>query len=184
MANEKATRIQETAKAQTFGVEIECNGITRANAAKTAATFFGTGRYEDTAWKNGYMTWSAYDQSGREWKFSRDVSIQGPDSEKCELVTPVLRYEDLETLQSLCRALRKAGAKSDYTRGCGIHIHVGGEGHTAKTLRNLTNLMASHEDLLIHSINIDGGNTNGSRLGHYCKVVNANFFARVNDSVV
>ena len=175
MANQKAERLQSEAKAQTFGVEIECNGITRKDAAKCAAGFFGTGRYEDTAWRNGYQTWSAWDGQNREWKFSRDVSIQGPDSEKCELVTPILRYEDLETLQSLCRALRKAGAKSDYSRGCGIHVHVGGEGHTAKTLRNLTNLMASHEDLLIHSIRIDR-----SRTERYCRTVDPDFLRKVN----
>ena len=35
-------------KTQTIGVEIEMNHITRKNAAKLAADFFGTGRYEDT----------------------------------------------------------------------------------------------------------------------------------------
>ena len=93
---EKTARQIEGMKSQTFGVEIEMNGITRQNAAKLAAEFFGTGRYENTAWKNGYMTWSAYDQPGREWKFSRDVSIAGPDDQKCELVTPVLTIGDLE----------------------------------------------------------------------------------------
>ena len=64
---------------------------------------------------------SAWDESGREWKFQRDISITGPDSEKCELVTPILHYADIETLQELIRRLRKAGAKSDATRGCGVH---------------------------------------------------------------
>ena len=112
-------------KEQTIGVEVEMNSITRKAAAKLAAEFFGTNRYEDTAFRNGYYTWSAWDAQGREWKFQRDVSISGPDSEKCEMVTPILHYEDIETLQELIRRLRKAGAKSDYTRGCGVHIHIG-----------------------------------------------------------
>ena len=58
---------------------------------------------------------------GREWKFQKDVSIAGPDSQKCEMVTPILTYEDMETLQELVRILRKAGARSDATRGCGVH---------------------------------------------------------------
>ena len=111
----------EEAKKQTIGVEIEMNNITRRDAAKVAAEYFGTGRYEDTARRNGYFTWSAWDGQGREWKFQRDVSIAGPDSQKCEMVTPILTYEDIETLQELIRRLRKAGAKSDYTRGCGVH---------------------------------------------------------------
>ena len=111
------------------------NSITREKAAKTAAEFFGTRRYQSTAGRNGYSTWSAWDADGREWKFQKDVSISGPDSEKCELVTPILHYSDMETLQELIRRLRKAGAKSDATRGCGVHIHIGANGHTAQTLR-------------------------------------------------
>ena len=135
-------------KQQTIGVEVEMNSIRREKAAKLAATFFGTGRYENTAGRNGYYTWSAWDAQGREWKFQRDVSIAGCDSEKCELVTPILTYKDIETLQELLRQLRHAGAKSDATRGCGVHIHIGAKGHTPQTLRNLANIMASHESLL------------------------------------
>ena len=114
----EATRIQiENMKSQTYGVEVEMNNITRISAAKTAATFFGTGRYEDTHRSNGYESWSAWDAQGREWKFQKDVSIAGPDSEKCELVTPVLTYEDMELLQGLIRELRHAKAKSSPSRG-------------------------------------------------------------------
>ena len=99
--NERTANQINEMKNQTIGVEVEMNNITRQAAAKLAAEFFGTGRWEDTAHRNGYYTWSAWDATGREWKFQRDVSIQGPDSEKCELVTPILRYEDIETLQEL-----------------------------------------------------------------------------------
>ena len=131
--NEKMKNQVAEMKKQTIGVEVEMNSITRHAAAKIAAEFFGTGRFEDTAYRNGYYTWSAWDAQGREWKFQRDVSIEGPDSEKCEMVTPILTYADMDTLQELVRRLRKAGAKSDYTRGCGVHIHIGAKGHTAQT---------------------------------------------------
>ena len=139
-------------KKQTIGVEVEMNRITREKAAKLAADFFGTGRYEYTARRNGYETWSAWDTSGREWKFQKDVSIAGCDSEKCEMVTPILTYDDMELLQEIIRRLRKAGARSDATRGCGVHIHIGAKGHTPQTLRNLANIMASHESLLTESL--------------------------------
>ena len=127
-------------KEQTIGVEVEMNNIKRSKAAKVAADFFGTGRYENTAGRNGYYTWSAWDGEGREWKFQRDVSIHGADDEKCELVTPILTYADIETLQELIRILRRAGAKSDYTRGCGVHYAKFGitrkfyQKHTANAL--------------------------------------------------
>lgn len=117
--SEKTTRQIEEMKKQTIGVEVVMNNITREKAARLASEFFGTGRYENTARRNGYCTWSAWDADGRDWKFQKDVSIAGPDAEKCEMVTPILNYSDIETLQEIIRILRKAGAKSDSSRGCG-----------------------------------------------------------------
>ena len=173
--NEKLMNQVAEMKKQTIGVEVEMNSITRRDAAKLAAEFFGTGRYEDTASRNGYFTWSAWDTQGREWKFQKDVSIHGPDSEKCELVTPILTYDDMDTLQELVRRLRKAGAKSDATRGCGVHIHIGAKGHTPRSLRNLANIIASHERLLADALSIDRG-----RMSHYCRTVDPRFLQEVN----
>ena len=173
--NEKTRTQIEEMKKQTIGVEVEMNSIDRSRAAKVAAEFFGTGRYENTAHRNGYSTWSAWDADGREWKFQKDVSISGPDSEKCELVTPILTYADMETLQELIRQLRRAGAKSDSTRGCGVHIHIGAKGHTTQTLRNLANIMASHESLLAEALNLDH-----YRMSRYCRTVDSRFLEQLN----
>ena len=173
--NERTARQISEMKNQTIGVEVEMNSITRQAAAKLAAEYFGTGRWEDTARRNGYCTWSAWDANGREWKFQKDVSIAGPDAEKTELVTPILRYEDIETLQELCRRLRKAGAKSDATRGCGVHIHIVANGHTPQTLRNLANIMASHEDLLADALRLDR-----RRMDRYCRTVDPDFLRLLN----
>ncbi len=173
--NEKTARQIAEMKNQTIGVEVEMNSITRQKAAKVAAEFFGTDRYENTAGRNGYSTWSAWDAQGREWKFQKDVSIAGPDEQKCELVTPILTYGDIETLQELCRQLRHAGAKSDASRGCGVHIHIGAQGHTPQSLRNLANIMASHESLIAEALKLDR-----SRMSRYCRTVDPNFLAKVN----
>ena len=173
--NAKTERQITEMKNQTIGVEVEMNSIKRSKAAKIAADFFGTGRYENTASRNGYYTWSAWDGEGREWKFQRDVSISGPDDEKCEMVTPILTYGDIETLQELCRQLRHAGAKSDASRGCGVHIHIGANGHTPQTLRNLANIMASHESLIAEALKLDR-----YRMDRYCRTVDPNFLQVVN----
>ena len=115
------------------------------------------------------------DTQGREWKFQKDVSIAGPDEQKCELVTPILTYGDIETLQELCRQLRHAGAKSDASRGCGVHIHIGAKGHTPQTLRNLANIMASHEMLLASALDLDRG-----RMHRYCRTVDQRFLEQLN----
>ena len=172
----KNTQVQiEGIKNQTIGVEVEMNNITRAKAAQIAAEFFGTHRHENTAGRNGYCTFSAWDSEGREWKFQKDVSIHGPDGEKCEMVTPILTYSDIETLQELVRRLRKAGAKSDATRGCGVHVHIGAQGHTPQSLRNLANIMASHESLLISAMRLDR-----NRINRYCRTVDPSFLERLN----
>ena len=173
--NEKVARQIEEMKKQTIGVEVEMNNFTREKAAKVAARYFGTRRYENTAGRNGYSTWSAWDAQGREWKFQKDVSIEGLESEKCEMVTPILTYSDMETLQELIRQLRHAGAKSDATRGCGVHIHIGAKGHTPQTLRNLANIMASHESLIADALNLDRG-----RMRRYCRTVDPRFLEQVN----
>ena len=173
--NARTERQISEMKNQTIGVEVEMNSIARSRAAKVAAEHFGTGRYENTAGRNGYYTWSAWDADGREWKFQRDVSISGPDDEKCELVTPILRYSDIETLQELCRQLRHNGAKSDASRGCGVHIHIGANGHTPQTLRNLANIMASHESLIAEALKLDS-----YRISRYCRTVDPNFLRKVN----
>ena len=158
---------------QTFGVEIEMNNISRKKAAQVAANFFGTGRYEYTG--TAYDTWTAYDQQGNPWKFMSDSSIAGSNNQVCECVTPILHYDDMDKLQELVRQLRHAGAKSDYTRNCGIHVHIGADGHTPQTLRNLVNIMASHEALLADSIRI------GANRQHYCQPVDPRFLKELNE---
>lgn len=173
--NEKTANQITEMKKQTIGVEVEMNNISRETAARKAATYFGTGRYQNTAGRNGYCTWSAWDAQGREWKFQKDVSICGDDAHKCEMVTPILSYEDIPTLQEIIRILRKAGAKSDATRGCGVHIHIGAKGHTPQTLRNLANIMASHESLIAEALDLDH-----YRMSRYCRTVNPDFLKAVN----
>lgn len=165
----------EAMKSQTIGVEVEMNRITRRDAAKVAAKLFGT---EWSVCREGdsYDTYSCKDAQGRVWRFQRDVSIHGPEAYKTELVTPILVYSDIELLQEVIRVLRKAGAKSDPSRGCGVHVHIGAAGHTAKSLRNLSNIMASHEMLLASALKI----TDPDRIGHYCKPVDPNFLAELN----
>ena len=173
--NDKTREQIEAMKKPTFGIEIEGNNITREKAARTAARYFETDRYEYTAGRNGYDAWSAWDAQGREWKFQKDVSITGPESQKCEMVSPILHYEDMELLQGVVRALRKAGMKSDYTRMAGVHVHISGGGHTPQTIRNPVNIMAAHESQLAKAIRIDR-----NRMNRYCRTVDPKFLEGVN----
>ncbi len=173
--NEKLTRQVEDMKKQTIGVEIEMANITRQNAVKVVARYFGT---ENTVTHDGgsYDAWSCKDTQGRKWTVTRDVSISARnDLEKAELGTPILTYADIEDLQEIARQLRHAGAVSNPAHGCGVHCHIGANGHTPQTLRNLANLMASHESLLAEALRLDRG-----RMSRYCRTVNPDFLDRLN----
>ena len=140
----------------TFGVEVEMTGITREAAARVAGTVLGNGC---RVWHKGggYDKWTCTDGRGREWDFVYDSSIQatGGRATCCELNTPPLTYaEDMESLQALIRALRSAGAVSGPQYGCGIHVHVSGKGHTAKSIRNLIHLLYSNDELIRKSLGV------------------------------
>lgn len=170
-------------KKQNFGVEIELTGITREQAANVIATYFGTQtRYLGTY----YNTYGATDRKGRTWKAMLDGSInterktsQGKVAANreysCEVVTPILQYEDMEDLQNVIRALREAGAFANSS--CGIHVHVDGKNHTPASLTRLMNFAIGRQDLFYEALEI------GHRADHWCKKMNSTLLkAMQNDS--
>lgn len=62
-----------------------------------------------------YQTRTIQDSQGRKWKVMRDSSInpirkvgtENTDEYRVEFVTPVLKYEDLDTLQAIIRKFRE-----------------------------------------------------------------------------
>lgn len=159
-------------KNQLFGVEVEMTGITREKAAKIVAEVLGTTpSYPDNTC---YKTRIIADQVARKWKVMRDSSIEPKrndgtrdklDEYRVEFVTPPLKYEDLELLQSIIRKLRENGAKAN--KSCGIHIHVDGANHNPQSLRKLVNFMTSRQDLIYEALEI------GERADHWCHKLNS-----------
>lgn len=154
-------------KTQTIGVEIEMTGLTREDAAKIVAAHFGT-----TATRVNAQWSYTEDNQGREWKITRDASIRIDGGEACELVTPILKWNDIETLQEIIRKLRRAGAKVN--ESCGLHVHIGAAGMTATAIRNLVNNVASHEQLLYKALNV---HENRKR---YCQPTDERFLRELN----
>lgn len=129
-------------------------GIPRLKVAIAMTQFFGT-TYE---YHGGhYDEWRVYDNQSRIWRIMNDSSIRAlkrengqyytaDSSYKVEVVSPILVYEDISTVQKIVRQIRRTEAFPSL--GSGIHIHIDGVGHTPQTLRNLLNIIASKEDLL------------------------------------
>ena len=159
-------------KSQTFGLEVEMNRISREKAAKTIQRVLGEGstvRYEG----GSYDVWVAVGPDGRKWKCVTDGSIAGPRDLGTEFVTPICRWEDIETVQAIIRALREAGAQAHSS--CGIHVHIGLGNHTPKTLRNLVNIINAKEDLLTQALQISP-----ARRDRWCQEVDPDFLERLN----
>lgn len=167
-------------KTQRFGIEIELTGITREETAKVIAGYFGTESYYIGTY---YQTYGAKDAKGREWKATYDSSIvsqkkvrgrkvSAGDEYKCEIVSPILTYDDIPDLQEIIRQLRHKGAFAN--EKCGIHIHVDASRYTPQTLRNMVNIIASKEDILYKALRIDP-----ARL-YYCKKVNEKLIDTIN----
>ena len=154
-------------KNQTFGIEIETTGIGRERTAKAIAAHFGT-----TARHIGLHLddWKVPMPDGRHWTVERDGSVTDPSA---EVVSPVCRYEDIEMVQAVVRAIRAAGAKAD--RSCGIHIHIGLGEHTPQSLRRLVNIVNAKEDLLTMALGITP-----ERRERWCRPVEQRFLTELN----
>jgi hypothetical protein len=171
-----------TIQTQNFGVEIELTGITRQNAANIIANYFnGSSRYLGTY----YQTWGATDRKGRTWKAMSDASIQvsrrvngqrasANNDYSCEIVTPILQYDDIEDLQNIVRLLVEAGAVANSS--CGIHVHVDGANHTPESLTRLENFAIGRQDLFYEALEI------GDRANRWCKKTDRSLFKAMKNS--
>lgn len=147
-----------------FGIEIETVGITREQLARAIQGVTGGATRTDGT------SWAITDACGRSWRVVPDGSLSG--SASGEIVSPILGYEDIEELQEIVRAVRKAGARADSSTG--IHIHVDGSRFNAKSATNLVKLVHKQERLLEHALGVSE-----SRLGRYCRSIDPAFMQRL-----
>ena len=165
-------------KKQKFGVEVECTGLTRAAAAKAVSKVLGNS-VEHLG--GSYDRYDIKDSKNRTWKIVSDSSIRcttknGSAASRMysvELVTPILEYEDMATLQEVVRSIRRSGGICNESTG--IHIHIDFTPYDARTLRNLVNIFASKEDMLYQALQVKS-----EREQHYCRKVDKRFLEELN----
>lgn len=157
-------------KTLTIGTEIEFTGITRGQAARVIGKFFGTTVHHDGG---NYNKHTVIANDGRVWTVMSDSSIRADDYQKrCELVTPILRWNDIETLQKIVRELRHAGAKVNDS--CGLHVHIGASDMTAAQIRHLVNIVASREDIFYNALKVHENRKD------YCRPTDERFLNELN----
>ena len=159
-----------TTNNQNFGIEIELTGVTREKAAQVIAEHFGKS-FSHVG--GGYGTYAARDSKGRKWKAMSDGSIRterttasgrlaiGGRDYSCEVVTPILQYEDLADVRAILVKLVQAGAVAN--ESCGVHVHVDGANHTPASLTRLEEFAVGRQDLFYEALRI------GARADRWCK---------------
>lgn len=147
-----------------YGIEIETVKRTREQIAWAIHSVVG-GHVRHIGAPSSYDPWEVEDLRGRKWKVVNDASLtNAPSHLRAELVSPVLTYDDLEQLQEVVRAIRKAGGKINSQ--CGIHIHIDAEPFDGRKLGNLAKVVYKQEPLILHALGI-----NSDRLRRYTRPV-------------
>ncbi|HOV74821.1 MAG TPA: amidoligase family protein [Candidatus Hydrogenedentes bacterium] len=131
----------------TYGIEIETVGQDRRSIAEAIRTVVGG---EMRFVGGAYDAWTVTAADGRKWSAVRDASLSSVTS--AEIVSPILRYEDLQILQDVVRAVRAIGARVDSSTG--IHIHIGAAPFNTAALVRLAKLVYKQEPLIYKALGI------------------------------
>jgi hypothetical protein len=157
-----------------FGIEIETVKRERGTVANAIQSVVG-GQTTHVG-GSSYDTWEVRDEQGRTWKVMADSSLSNvPANLRAEVVSPVLSYEDIATLQDVVRAVRRCGATVDVK--CGMHIHVDSSAFSGKTLANLAKIVHKQEPLILTALGVSE-----ARLRQYTKPVSPEFIAKLERS--
>ncbi len=155
-----------------YGVEIETVGRTREAVTRAIQTAVG-GEVRYLGSPYSFDPWQVTDSQCRVWKVVKDASLNNvPEHLRAEIVSPILNYGDMETLQQVIRAVRAAGAHVDSTTA--IHIHVGAEPFDGRSLSRLAKLVYKQEPLILTALGIQQ-----HRLNRYTKPMSPDFIARL-----
>lgn len=159
-ARQQVETIKARAKAQTFGVEMECVGVpparlrdaVLATLRQTAATDLNTATtFSEAQGRDRYSRLNPAIKmaDGRLWVFTHDGSLSDYQN-SCEIVSPILTHADMPLLQAIARAARAAGARADHS--CGLHVHVGIQDFTPYAIKALVAQVGMRETLIVEAV--------------------------------
>jgi hypothetical protein len=148
-----------------FGIEIETVGLGREALANAIHSAIGGTKTVE------FGSWKITDANGRAWKVVADGSLSGGERSG-EIVSPILGYDEVDSLQQVVRAVRHAGGRADAS--CGIHVHVDGARFDARAVTNLVKMVHKQERLIEKALGISD-----SRLSRYCRPVDVEFLGRL-----
>jgi len=149
-----------------FGIEIELLGLNRQQAANKVAEHFGT----QARWDGGHYDRYIVGSPVGTWMFVTDGSLGSGQS--CEVVSPPMKYSEMDVLQDVVRVLRQADAYVN--RSCGIHVHVDASRMTPRSLSNISKMVYAKEKLMFKAFG-----TLGNRIGSYSRPMSDSYVNQV-----
>jgi hypothetical protein len=171
MSTTNPTKKIETIKSLRYGVELETVGISETAAVAAIVSVLGPTATvsANTSYLGGYKVTMS---DGRSWAVVRDASLSDHSGKACEIVSPILTWSDMETVQAIARALRTVGGRVNSS--CGMHVHVDGAAFKANPskVKNLIGLAHHWEDVAVNMASVIE-----SRLV-YCKTLEADLVER------
>lgn len=123
-------------KSLRYGVELEMVGIDPTTAARALQSVVGGTVTPNDSYLGGFAVTMS---DGRSWKAVRDGSLHDATGRSCEVVSPILTWTDMDSVQAIVRALRAAGGRVNGS--CGMHVHVDGAAFKSAPVK-VRNLMA------------------------------------------
>jgi hypothetical protein len=158
---------------RTFGVEVEMVGRTRATIAKAVYSVVGGQEPEHMVDQEDESITheEVRDREGAIWKVEDDDSLHSSENLRAELVSPVLRETDMETLKSVIASLAATGARTN--RYCGVHVHIGATEASVEDICRLIDVMIEEEPKLVKDFECSPG-----RLKSFSKLMSPAFVRR------
>ena len=161
----------EKMKTLRFGIEIETIGQTLNTVAQAIKSITG-GYVRRIGSSSVYDPYEVIANDGRTWKVMADSSLSASRDLQAEIVSPILRYDDIETLQEIIRAARRVGAQVDAS--CGIHIHIDAARFSPKAIRNMVKIFNKQEELIMHALSVSQ-----ERQRRWCKGIDQAFLDKI-----
>jgi hypothetical protein len=174
MTTRNAARVSHL-KSLRFGVELETVGIYDRNAAEAIQAIVGGDLVRGESYLGGFEVRMA---DGRAWKVVRDSSLHDSTGRACEVVSPILTYSDMDTLQAIVRAVRAAGGRVNET--CGMHVHVDGAAFRTcpSKVRNLIAIAYRWESVAVNMAHVIGRRMN------YCQTLGSDVIERFRNGKI
>ncbi len=164
--------IQLLLKTIRFGIEIEVCEISRVRAAYSVGSVLNLpvyDRYGNPIERDGHVQRRSCTVG--DWRIIRDASVDSFRS--AEVISPPLTFAYIPVVQSICRQLRRDGARTNQT--CGIHVHVDGSTIDEACMRSIINLWVSYQDHIFESLQVSE-----NRKRQFCRPIRRTLAMKMN----